>query len=81
MNGVTRDQFVQQANEKSVPLTNLCHQSVSNETQLFHMYAKDKVFPIAETAEESLVSIWSWDLLRGKEYWKEAVIKLQDVLR
>ena len=81
LNGVTRDQFVQQANEKGVPLTNLCHQSVPNDTLLFHMYAKDKVFPVAETAEESLVSIWSWELLRGNEYWKEAVSKLRDVLR
>ncbi|MHC4212547.1 MAG: DegT/DnrJ/EryC1/StrS family aminotransferase [Planctomycetota bacterium] len=80
-NGVTRDKFVQQANEKGVPLTNLCHKSVPNDTQLFHMYAKDKVFPVAETAEESLVSIWSWELLRGDEYWKEAVSKLRDVLR
>ena len=77
--GLDRDEFLRAARQLDIPLRPL-HGCVTHDELLFNRYASSQEFPRAEAADGSVVSCFHWDLLRGQEYWKEAVARLAGIL-
>ena len=75
-----RDEFIQRACKAGVPLMG-GYESIKDTPQLFHAYGDDRDdYPAARHAQESILSIHHTDILRGADYWKEAVGKLRQIL-
>jgi dTDP-4-amino-4,6-dideoxygalactose transaminase len=79
-NAMSRDQFIQKAHSNDIPLMRGYH-SVSHDARLFQRYASDKEYPVAQMAQESVISIHHTDLLRGLEYWAEVLNRLRNIIR
>jgi hypothetical protein len=53
---------------------------VPNDERLFNVFGRGQDFPVARKAEDTLMSVWHWELLRGREFWSESLDKLADIL-
>jgi len=69
------DDFLSRAHEAGIPLFR-GHKCVTSDERLFQKYSGGQKYPNATRAEESLICIHHTDILRGMEYWQEAVGKL-----
>jgi hypothetical protein len=70
------DSLVTRAQELGIPLCR-GHKCVSSDDRLFGKYASGQSFPNAEQAERELVGIHHTDILKGKDFWQEALVKLR----
>ncbi len=75
---MSREDFICRANELNIPLTG-SFKSVSNDEQQFRAFSSEKNYPVAEMAENSIVSIHHTDLLKGIDFWKKATEQLKDI--
>jgi dTDP-4-amino-4,6-dideoxygalactose transaminase len=78
--GIGRRELALKAREAGIPLSDQSHKSVPNDERLFNVFGRGQDFPVARTAEDTLMSVWHWELLRGREFWSESLDKLADIL-
>ncbi|MEK6823323.1 MAG: aminotransferase class I/II-fold pyridoxal phosphate-dependent enzyme [Nanoarchaeota archaeon] len=72
-NGEGTTEFVRIAKEKGVPLDARFYRTVTNDERLFRKYSAKRAFPMAKRAEDEIVGIWHWDVMKGVEYWSKAL--------
>jgi dTDP-4-amino-4,6-dideoxygalactose transaminase len=76
---ITRDQLVNKALKAGIPLMP-GYRAVSDDAGLFKKYATEGKYPLAQAAQNSVISIHHSDLLRAEEYWSAALEKLNAIL-
>jgi 3-amino-5-hydroxybenzoate synthase len=73
-----RATFIREANMLSIPLEP-GYAAVPNEARLMGRFTAGE-FPQAQMAEQRMVSLFHWHLLRGAEYWDGAILRLRRIL-
>ncbi len=69
--------FVRMAKEKGVPFDTRFYTTIANDERLFRRYATETMFPMAKRAEDEIVAVWHWDVMRGIDYWGKALESLR----
>ena len=69
-NHLEQEGFIQAAQKNGIPLIS-GYKAVPNDNRLFQMYARDKMYPVAQSLQDMVVSIHHTDLLKGEAYWAD----------
>jgi dTDP-4-amino-4,6-dideoxygalactose transaminase len=77
--GASTADFIRRAKEADLPLMG-GHRAVATDNALFDHFASATDFPIAQKLQDAIVAIHHTEILRGVEYWEEALERIQELV-